>query len=190
MGNDNERKTWLGYRSPSSIPGPLRGQRGSSHPAAPGSAGLVPPPTPRASPAGTIPFEVDVIHEKGSPASLEQAWCAVEIWTLNRIYRLDSDFVCRSVSDRTSGAWLDSHDAIGAKLIGGQRRAPNGAIERVTHPLPITGDSAVFVRPLGKRLNYSETSEVVRVTLRQRVLDVTPETPPSWDSMARRRWSQ
>lgn len=137
-----------------------------------------------------LPFEVDVVREEGSPSSLEQAWVAVEIWTLNRLYRLDSDFICRAVADRVNGAWIESHDALDAKLVGGQRRAANGAIERVTHPLPIAGDAAVFVRPFGKRLKYSETSEVVRVLLRQRILTVASHTVPSWDAMARRRWSQ
>lgn len=130
-----------------------------------------------------------MMRERGTPSSLEQRWDALEVWTLNRIYSLDSELVCLAVRDRISGRQLDHHEALGAKLVGGQLRAPSGAIERVTHPFPIAGDAAVFVQKLGKRLKYAETSEVVRVIVRQRVLEVGPgNTAPSWDSMARRKW--
>ncbi len=92
--------------------------------------------------------------------------------------------VCRSVTDRASDQQQPDHPAIGARLLGGQCRAKNGSIEWVAHPLPARGGAAVFARRFGKRLNVSETSDVTRVVVRQRVVEVGPDQPPpKWDEL-------
>ncbi|HJK92515.1 MAG TPA: hypothetical protein RMH85_22425 [Polyangiaceae bacterium LLY-WYZ-15_(1-7)] len=149
------------------------------------------PPSPAAAPPSPLAsakppaLEIEAVSEEGSPALLSGPWRAVEIWTRNRIYGLDAQLVCRSVVDRATDAPAPDHPVLGARLLGGQRRDPSGAIREVTHPYPGRGASAVFASGLGTRLRVSETSPVTRVVLRQRRVTVGPDdAPPPWEDLA------
>lgn len=134
--------------------------------------------------AEDVALDIEQVRETGTPALLAGPWRAVEIWTRNRIYGVDGSMVCRSVTDRATDQQQPEHPAIGARLLGGQRRAKDGSIEWVAHPLPARGGAAVFARRFGKRLNVSETSDVTRVVVRQRVVEVGPDQPPpKWDQL-------
>jgi len=129
-------------------------------------------------------LDVEYVHEQGPAALLAGRWRAVEVWTAHRAYALDASLCCVDVLDRASGQTQPDHPILGATLVGGQVRGPGGAIEQVSHPFPRRGATAVFTRPMGQRLSYSETSPVTRVVLRLRVVDVTAGAPPpSWEEV-------
>ena len=150
------------------------------HAGLPGRAGKLRGPSDE-----EVALDIEQVREAGSPALLAGPWRAFEIWTRNRIYGVDGAMICRSVTDRASGGMVTDHPAIGARLLGGQRRSDDGqGILWVAHPLPARGGAAVFAKRFGKRLNVSETSAVTRVVVRQRVVAVGPEDqPPSWDEL-------
>lgn len=134
--------------------------------------------------AEDVALDIEQVREAGTPSLLAGPWRAIEIWTRNRIYGVDGGMVCVSVTDRVSDAQQPDHPAIGARLLGGQHRAKDGTIEWVAHPLPARGGAAVFAKRFGKRLNVSETSDVTRVVVRQRVVEVGPDMqPPKWDEI-------
>jgi len=134
--------------------------------------------------AEDVALDIEQVREVGTPSLLAGPWRAIEIWTRNRIYGVDGGMVCVSVTDRTTDAQQPDHAAIGARLLGGQCRAKDGTIEWVAHPLPARGGAAIFARRFGKRLNVSETSDVTRVVVRQRVVEVGPDAqPPKWDEI-------
>lgn len=143
------------------------------------------PSIPLVQPADTPhDLELEEIVERGTPRLLGDAWCAVEVWTQNRVYGLDGAMVCRFVRDRRTNAVHDDHPVLGARLLGGQRRAEDGRITHVAHPFPRRGMAAVFATGMGGRLRVSETSSVTRVVVRQRVVELTAETaPPTWDAI-------
>jgi len=180
------RKTVRGYRSPNDdekepqAPSPVAAAERtavSTAPTIPRTEGATPPP------AVTETLELEHVHESGTPQLLTGPWRAVEIWTRNRIYGINGSFVCTSVTNRSTGAPIEDHVTLGARLLGGQRRAPDGRITQVAHPVPERGMAAVFADGIGKRLRVSETSQVTRVVLRQRVVDVGQGEPPSWDDI-------
>ena len=136
------------------------------------------------SAAVDVELDIEHIRESGSPSLLAGPWRAFEVWTRNRIYGVDGAMVCRAVTDRATGASTGDHPALGARLIGGQHRDADGRILWVSHPLPSRGGAAVFSQGMGSRLKVSETSEVTRVVVRQRVVTVSPgEPPPSWTAV-------
>lgn len=149
---------------------------------------VAPPPQGEARRRGPsaedVALDIEQVREAGSPSLLSGPWRAIEIWTRNRIYGVDGAMICVSVTDRATDAQQTDHPAIGARLLGGQHRAKDGTIEWVAHPLPARGGAAVFARRFGKRLNVSETSDVTRVVVRQRVVEVGPDgVPPAWDEI-------
>ena len=91
-------------------------------------------------------LEIEHVNEAGTPTLLTGPWRAVEIWTANRIYGLDSAMVCREVLDRSIGKPDLNHKTLGAVLIGGQRRGRNGGIEEVSHPFPRPAARGVHAR--------------------------------------------
>tara|TARA_B100001750_G_scaffold213055_1_gene195290 strand:- start:809 stop:1396 length:588 start_codon:yes stop_codon:yes gene_type:complete len=151
-----------------------------------GSAEVTEPdiPTPAVPRENSLALDIEHIHETGSPALFTGPWRAIEVWTRNRIYGVDGAMICRSVVDRASGGSLAEHPAPGARLLGGQHRDESGRILWVAHPLPARGGAAVFAEGIGKRLKVSETSDVTRVVVRQRVVSVAPDAPPPrWDEV-------
>jgi len=111
-------------------------------------------------------IEVIVVREDATPRRARQAWRAIEVWTKNRVYGMDSSFICIEVVDRQSGRLDSAHPILGGKLGGGRRRSGKGAI--YTHPLPIPGTEAMFMR--ARKQGY--TSTVERVIIRIRALRV------------------
>lgn len=132
--------------------------------------------------SGTARGTIDVIYRSDRPeeAFLDGEWRAVDVCTRNRVYGLDARLRCIVVIDRATGEHRTEHKLLGAHLVGGQRREADRTM--VSHPFPEIGMAAVFERRNAKgRPGYVETSEVIRVIVRQRLLDV-PDTDeaPRW----------
>lgn len=153
-----------------------------SQPAAPSPSGgvLQIPAAGAPSPslqAPVAPIEV-VLVDENTPPPRGQVWRVLEIWTRNRIYLLDAQLNCVEVLSRQSGK-PESHQFLGAKLGGGQRR--EGDKLRLSHPLPVPGTEAVFKLPNNRRGPFGQTSKVERVVLRVRVAQVSLlQAEPAW----------
>lgn len=179
------RETQRGYSSPLTedveVPKPPPAPRDLVEPHSSESRPSIPLMKPPDSPPD---LELEEIVERGAPRLLGDAWCAVEVWTQNRVYGLDGALECRVVRDRRTNVTQDDHPVLGARLLGGQRRAEDGRITHVAHPFPRRGMAAVFATGMGARLRVSETSSVTRVVVRQRVVELTAEAaPPTWDAI-------
>lgn len=97
---------------------------------------------------------------------------ALEIWTQNRVYLVDSTLTCVEVVDRSTGQRDPRHAVLGTKLVGGQRR-----YDKTIHqskPFPVPGTEAVFDKPAsaGRRVPALVTSKVERTVLHIRVTSV------------------
>jgi hypothetical protein len=79
---------------------------------------------------------------------------------------MDASFICFEVVDRKTGKLDSAHPIVGGKLGGGRKRSGRGAT--YTHPLPLPGTEAMFLR--AKKQGY--TSPVERVIVRVRALRV------------------
>jgi len=130
------------------------------------------------------PFvEVELVYEPGRAGMTGQDWCALQVWTKNRIYDVDWGMRCFGVSDAETRTQDPSNRLIGALLTGGQKRGGEGL--ELTFPLPRPGVAAVFEIGEAPKLEYVTTSEVRRVVLRLRVLTVQDETAvPSWKELS------
>ena len=128
--------------------------------------------------------EVELVCEPVLPGQSERAWCAVRVWTLNRIYDVDWGMRCFAVSDRETGRGEPDHRLIGAHLAGGQIRG-EAALE-LTYPIPRPGVTAVFELRDEPKLEYVATSEVTRVVLRLRVLSIpgVADGSPKWEELS------
>ncbi len=123
--------------------------------------------------ASLAPFvEVDLVYEHGSAATADAPWRALEIWTRNRIYGVDWNMTCIEVIDRETGKNDPKHALLGAHLAGGQIRE-DGRVE-LSYPCPRPGCEAVF-QPPNRKGGFAQTSTVLRVVLRLRLLQVVPE---------------
>lgn len=105
---------------------------------------------------------------------------ALEIWTQNRVYVIDSTLTCSEVISRKTGKADPKHSMIGARLGGGQRQY--GKTVHVARPFPVPGTEAVFERP-GRRTPAGVTSKVERVVLRIRVTSVVLQEEGAWDDV-------
>ena len=110
----------------------------------------------------------------------DRPYRALEIWTQNRIYLVDSTMTCVEVRDRHTGIADPRHSVIGARLVGGQRRY--GKTIHVARPFPVPGTEAVFERD-GKRTPAGVTSKVDRVQLHIRVTSLVIEQEGAWDDV-------
>lgn len=128
------------------------------------------------------PFvEVDLVYQTGSAAAAQEHWRALEIWTRNRIYGVDWNMICIEVIDRETGKNDPNHALLGAHLAGGQIRE-DGRVE-LSYPCPRPGCEAVF-QPPNRKGGFAQTSTVLRVVLRLRVLTVVPEnTSTAWNDL-------
>lgn len=154
-------------------------------PALPGSA----PATPSLPSPASLETGVEVeLHAATGVEALEDAWCALEVWSRNHVYGLDAGAVCRVVRDLGSTRVEREHPIVGARLLGGQRRGPGGRIVEVSFPLPKVGSMAVFATQVGKRRSVSETSTVTRVVLRQRVVAFAEGDAPAWNAARGGTW--
>lgn len=120
-------------------------------------------------------IEIALVHEDATPRRAPAPWRAVEIWTKNRVYGMDSSFVCVEVVDRATGKLDPGHPILGGRLGGGRGR--NGKGLTLVHPLPLPGTEAMFLR--GKKQGY--TSIIERVILRVRALRLRSSV--TWDEI-------
>ncbi len=137
--------------------------------------------TEEADPSEQPAVLVDLVEETGPPSLLQGPWPAVEVWTCNRIYVLDSVMHCIDVVDRVTGKSDPASPLMGAVLFGGQRRDETGRIVEVSLPFPKPGAQAVFGCRVGRRFSLSETSTVFKVVLRVRAVRLEAEEVPDWE---------
>lgn len=146
-----------------------------------------PLPPPSIAPPGAsgmpMPLEVLAVQDSISPRETLHPWVAVEVFTRNRLYRMNSLLRCVEVVDLQSGQEDLRHDLIGAVLAGGQRK--RGGRMEISRPYPWPGSECVFEkREPGKRARFSRTSPVTRVVIRVQVLSVeTDNAEPTWHEM-------
>ena len=133
-------------------------------------------PSAAATPAETRrpAIDVELVIERKTTPYVDRPWSALEIWTQNRIYSVDSSMTCLEVVEKSTGKAEHKHPLVGAHLVGGQHEE-EGTME-LSHPFPRVGSEAVFEQRSGtKAARFSHTSEVERVVLRLRVLTVAPD---------------
>jgi hypothetical protein len=129
-------------------------------------------------------IEIELVNEIRRPPAVEKPWAMVEVWTQNRIYRIDVNMVCIDVVEIGSNASVHDHGLIGARLLGGQHVEEGTTF--LSHPFPRPGTEAVFEqpRPAGGVM-FSHSSTVTRVVMRLRQLSiVTGGAEPTWDQIA------
>lgn len=136
-------------------------------------------------PEGAPPMPLEVVFARdtfavGQTGGVPDRYRALEIWTQNRIYVVDSTLTCMDVLDRATGASTPGHSLIGARLCGGQRKY--GKTLHVARPFPVPGTEAVFERA-GSRQPAGVTSKVERVRLFIRVSSLVLEDQGAWDDV-------
>ena len=110
----------------------------------------------------------------------------LEIWTKNRIYRVDASMICLEVLDRGSGKPDADIRLVGSHLSGGQARRPDDDIVDLYYPFPVPGCSAFFsdkntMKVLGR------TSAIERVVLKLHKMRVRQgELDSQWDGFTGR----
>ena len=111
----------------------------------------------------------------------------VEVWTKNRIYRIDASLTCIAVLMRDSGEPDSETQLIGARLAGGESRHEDEDVMDLFYPLPVPGCAAVFNDTSKYRKVLGHTSKVERVVLRVHKTRVREgEVDESWDSVTGR----
>lgn len=135
---------------------------------------------PDAPPVPPLEVVFDREMHHAGVISADAPYRALEIWTQNRVYLVDSTMTCVEVRDRKSDAADPKHSVLGARLVGGQRRY--GKTLHVARPFPVPGTEAVFERD-GKRTPAGVTSKVERVVLHIRVTSVVMEPQGAWDDV-------
>lgn len=136
------------------------------------------PDTPEVIPLEIV-FDRDThAASGGGPAS--QSGTMLEIWTLNRLYLVDTNMLCTDVIDRRTGVRDLKHTNLGARLGGGQRRY--GKTLHVSRPFPVPGTEAVFER-VDKKRAAGVTSKVERVVLHLRVTSIVLDEKGAWDDV-------
>lgn len=136
------------------------------------------PDTPEVVPLEIV-FDRDT-HAPSDGAPSVTPTVMVEIWTMNRLYLVDSNLICTDVIDRKTGARDDKHANLGARLGGGQRRY--GKTLHVSRPFPVPGTEAVFER-LDKKRAAGVTSKVERVVMHIRVTSIVLDEKGAWDDV-------
>jgi hypothetical protein len=205
-GRDDDRSTMRGYAMPNvaervarasgALPGQGAGGTGTGAASAPDvtaqgggfprDAAVSGAEAAKRSPLGQPAIDVELVLERRTTPYVDRPWPAVEIWTQNRVYSLDSALRCLEVVDKSTGKPEPRHPLIGAHLVGGQHEEGDGVME-LSHPFPRVGSEAVFEQQSGSNARFSHTSNVERVVLRLRVLQVAPDrTVPAWQDITAR----
>lgn len=143
------------------------------------------PSEPVAEPRPAVEVEVRTVK---NPATLARRQLPTyELWTKNRVYNLDATMSCIEVIDLASGRTDKKHTLLGAQLVGGQMRTPDG--NELSYPLPTPGSDAVFQKLDNKgRVRLVMTSKVTRVILHvQLVRVIADESEMTWDHIASTR---
>lgn len=119
--------------------------------------------------AARLFFDIEVVDLESELLEFRssRAWRAVEVWTRNHVYAVDSSMVCVDVISRQLRRPHEAHDLIGARLTGGRLRH-EGAVE-LCQPLPLPGTQAIFELTRDGHRYFVTTSDVERVVLRLRV---------------------
>lgn len=142
---------------------------------------------PPAVPTGLSPYpeagiEVQVVEQPGAQAFDGSSWTLFEIWTRNRVYHVNSDFVCIAVISRATAQEEPEHPLKGARLTGGERRNKSAHLVDIYFPLPGPGTEAVFKSDAKKHGQFAKTSTIERVVLRvRRVRISTVAEGQAWD---------
>lgn len=127
--------------------------------------------------------EIELCDEVRDKPQAEGRWTMVEVWTQNRLYKLDVNLRCIEVVDRHSERPDPEHGLLGARLLGGQHTEETRTV--LTHPFPRPGTEAVFEQTRGGDVAFSHSSTVTRVVLRLRSLDIrTEHESAAWDQIA------
>ena len=80
-------------------------------------------PTHRDAESG---IEIVLVREDATPRRTRLPWRALEVWTKNRVYGMDSSFNCIEVVDRATGKLDPHHPILGGRLGGGRKRGGRG----------------------------------------------------------------
>ena len=126
------------------------------------------PPTPGPEGATAAPeIAVIVIDEDAPESGSVLGRAAYEIWTRNRVYRLDAALTCLEVTCRDTGLAEAGARFRGTQLVGARRRV--GDAVEFWRPLPVPGSVAIFASNGRASLDSLTTSAVERVVVRQKV---------------------
>jgi hypothetical protein len=158
---------------------------------------LAPPPAPRRSIAprervraegsgrparAQRLLEVEIVQERGRTPRPDPLKRSFEVWTQNTVYVLDARLRCIEVFLPGSHEPKTDHPFFGARLVGGQLQL-EGSVE-LSYPFPRPGSFAVFESRRGNRRQFSRTSTVERVVVRQRIVTLIGPSEPTWDDVA------
>jgi hypothetical protein len=129
---------------------------------------------------------LEVVRVEEPPSlNASDRWCAIEVWTKNRVYQIDINMSCIGVVRRETGQADPSSECVGARLGGGQMR--RGAQAELCYPLPMPGTEAVFELTDGIRKKFLVTSLVERVVMRIGSTQVDPpKAEPTWKEITGR----
>ncbi len=114
-----------------------------------------------------------------------KSWRALEFWTSNTMYGLDSSLTCIEVSSRDPQCGRAPVHLIGARLVGSQRR--EGDSFAVSFPYPVPGMDAVFQKENGNK--FATTSVVERVMMRVRMTNIEFGEAPNWEQITKNQTS-
>jgi hypothetical protein len=149
-----------------------------------------PSPAPRiehgsARPGRSAPriLEVEITQERGRTPRPDPLRRSFEVWTQNTVYVLDSRMRCIEVLSPGSTEPKNDHPFLGSRLVGGQVQH-EGSIE-MSYPFPRPGSFAVFEMRKGTRRQFSRTSAVERVVVRERIVTLLGPSEPTWPDIGR-----
>jgi hypothetical protein len=127
-------------------------------------------------------IDVHVCYERGSHPSSSKLARAVEIFTRNHIYTLDSSLRCVEVRRSSRGEAITQSQYVGARLVGGQLTTDDTV--EMSYPFPRPGATAVFETLRGRSRVYHRTTVVTRVVLYLSIVTVTTKrSVPSWEEI-------
>jgi hypothetical protein len=131
-------------------------------------------------------IELVLVHVS-TEAKSEGPWRALEFWTNNTMYGLDSNLICIETSSRNPHETHKPGPLLGARLVGGQVR--EGDHYTMSFPYPAPGMEAVF--QIGESTKYITTSSVERVMLRVRMttMETAQGVRPDWSKITT-RWER
>jgi hypothetical protein len=128
-------------------------------------------------------LEVEITQERGRTPRPDPLRRSFEVWTQNTVYVLDARMRCIEVLTPGSTEPKAEHPFLGSRLVGGQIQH-EGSIE-MSYPFPRPGSFAVFEMRKGTRRQFSRTSAVERVVVRERIVTLIGPSEPTWPDIVR-----
>lgn len=128
-------------------------------------------------------LEVEITQERGRTPRPDPLRRSFEVWTQNTVYVLDSRMRCVEVLAPGAAEPKAEHPFLGSRLVGGQVQH-EGSIE-MSYPFPRPGSFAVFEMRKGTRRQFSRTSAVERIVVRERIVTLIGPTEPTWPDIVR-----